>query len=159
MTMPLLPLAFRVVIAFGLVAIPLLSSPCAAQGRSAEDSKAIEEYRITMPMLRKTLPAMSALGTVRCEERRRTDSHSLGLAEMTRKLEACSPVMQSLRQAGVKAGDAALLYAALLHTARELGRRGGQSTALPPGVTRDTAVLLEQNDAEIRKLTKTGGQS
>ena len=158
--MPLLRLAFRAAaLAFWLVAAPALSSPGAAQGRSAEDTKAIEEYRITMPMLRKTLPAMYALGTVRCEERRRTDPHSLSLDEMRRKLEACSPVMQSLRQAGVKAGDAALLYAALLHTALELGRRGGQSAALPPGVTRDNAVLLEQNDAEIRRLTKTGGQS
>jgi hypothetical protein len=158
--MRVLQRVFRaVVLAFGLVAAPGLSSPGAAQGRSAEDTKTIEEYRITMPMLRKTLPAMYALGTTRCEERRRTDPHALSLDEMTRKLEACSPVMQSLRQAGVKPGDAALLYAALLHTARELGRRGGQSAALPPGVTRDNAVLLEQNDAEIRKLTKTGGQS
>ena len=158
--MRVLQLAFRAaVLAFGLVATPGLASSVAAQGRSAEDTKTIEGYRITMPMLRKTLPAMYALGTTRCEERRRTDPHTLSLDEMTRKLEACSPVMQSLRQAGVKAGDAALLYAALLHTARELGRRGGQSAALPPGVIRDNAVLLEQNDAEIRKLTKTGGQS
>jgi len=158
--MPLRQLAIRAaVLALGLAAAPRLALPGAAQGRSAEDTKAIEEYRITMPMLRKTLPAMYALGTARCQEGRRTNPDSLGLAEMTRKLETCSPVMQSLSQAGVKAKDAALLYAALLHTGHELARRGGQSAALPPGVTHDNAVLLEENDAEIRKLTKIGGQS
>ena len=32
-------------------------------------------------------------------------------------------------------------------------------SALPPGVMRDNALLLEQNDPEIRKLTNPGGQS
>jgi len=82
----------------------------------------------------------------------------MALADMTRKLEACSPVVESLRQAGVKARDAALLYAALLHTSRELGRHGGQASGLPPGVARQNALLLERNEAEIRKLTMTGGQ-
>jgi hypothetical protein len=148
-----------VVLALGLSAAPGLAAPCAAQGRSAEDTRAVEAYRLTMPMLRKVLPTMRALGTARCEERHRRDPHSLGLAEMTRKLEACPPVMQSLRRAGVRASDAALLFAALLHTSRELGRRGGRIAALPPGVTRDNAVLLEQNDSEIRKLTTTGEPS
>jgi hypothetical protein len=158
--MSLPSLAFRAaVLAVGLAATAGLASPGAAQGRSAEDTKAIEEYRLTMPMLRKVLPAMFALGSQPCEKRRDTDPYSLGLAEMTRRLEACSPVVESLGQAGVKAGDAALLYAALLHVGRELGRRGGQASGLPPGVLRDNARLLEQNEPEIRKLTQTGGQS
>jgi hypothetical protein len=158
--MPLPSLGLRaVVLALGLSAAPGLASPGAAQGRSAEDTQAIEGYRLTMPMLRKVLPAMYALGTAGCEERRRSDPHSLGLAEMIRRLEACPPVAKSLRKAGVNASDAALLYAALLHVTQELGRRGGQVTKLPSGVVRDNALLLERNDPEIRTLIKTGGQS
>ena len=142
-----------------LAGAPALTAPGAAQGRSAEDTRAIEGYRLTMPMLRKVLPAMHALGTLRCEERRHTDPQLLGLAQMTHRLEACSPVAESLRQAGVKASDAALVYAALLHVSRERGRRDGLTSRLPPGVVRDNALLLEQNDPEIRKLTTTGGQS
>jgi hypothetical protein len=33
------------------------------------------------------------------------------------------------------------------------------ASALPPGVARDNALMLEQNDPEIRKLTKTGAES
>ena len=67
--------------------------------------------------------------------------------------------MQSLQQAGVKTSDAALLFAALLHAGHESARRGGQASSLPPGAARENALLLEQNDAEIRRLTKTGGPS
>jgi hypothetical protein len=146
-------------LAFGLAAAPGLASPGAAQGRSAEDTRMIESYRLTMPMLRKMLPAMHEMGTVRCGEHRPSDPHSLSLAEMTRRLEACSPVVTSLRQAGVQPRDVALVFAALLNVSRELGRRGGQASAVPPGVVRDNALLLERNDSEIRKLTRTGGQS
>lgn len=142
-----------------LAAAPNLAAPGAAQGRSAEDTRAIESYRVTMPMLRKVLPAMSALGTVRCEERRPSDPHSLSLAEMTRKLDTCSPVVKSLREAGVQPREAAIVYAALLNVSREVALRGGNASTLPPGVVRDNALLLEQHDPEIRKLTRTGGQS
>jgi hypothetical protein len=142
-----------------LAAAPALSAPSAAQERSGEDTRAIDAYRLTMPMLRKVLPAMSAFDTVRCERPRHNEVSSLSLPEMTRKLEACAPVVQSLRKAGVTPRDAALLFAALLNVSRQVALRGGKASALPPGVMRDNALLLEQNDPEIRNLTATGGQS
>jgi hypothetical protein len=159
-SMSLPALAFRAaVLAFWLSACAGVASSAAAQGRSAEDARAIEGYRLTMPMLRKVLPAMVAVGAERCQKRRPGNPDSLGLAELTRRLEACSPVVRSLQQAGVKTGDAALLFAALLHAGHESARRGGRASSLPPGAVRDNALLLEQNDAEIRRLTKTGGPS
>jgi hypothetical protein len=142
-----------------LAAAPGLAAPGAAQGRSAEDTRAIERYRLTMPMLRKVLPTMYAPGARRCEQRPQRDPMTLSLAEMTRTLEACSPVAKSLREAGVQPRDAAILYAALLNVSRQVALRGGKASALPPGAVRDNALLLEQNDAEVRKLTETGGQS
>jgi hypothetical protein len=85
-----------------LAAAPCLAAPGVAQGRSAEDIKAIESYRLTMPMLRKVLPTMYAPGARRCEQRPHRDSMTLSLTEMTRTLEACSPVAKSLREAGVE---------------------------------------------------------
>src|SRR5687768_15232497 len=85
-----------------LAAAPGLAAPGAAQGRSAEDTRAIESYRLTMPMLRKVLPTMYAPGSRRCEQRPHRDPMTLSLAEMTRTLEACSPVGKSLREAGVR---------------------------------------------------------
>ncbi len=78
---------------------------------------------------------------------------------MTRTLEACSPLAQSLRRVGVPPREAALVFAALLNVSQQVARRGGKASALPPGVVRDNAVLLEQNDPEIRKLLETGGKS
>lgn len=78
---------------------------------------------------------------------------------MTRKLEACPPLAKSLRGAGVEPREAAILFAALLNVSREVALRSGKVAELPPGVVPDNALLLEQNDPEIRKLTKTGGQS
>lgn len=153
-------LAFRAAaFTLALVASHGLASPGAAQARSAEDTKAIDDYQLTMPMLRKVLPAMYAPGARRCEQRSQRDPMTLSLAEMTRTLEACSSVAKSLREAGVQPGEAALLSAALLNVSRQVALRGGKASALPPGVMRDNALLLEQNDPEIRKLTETGGQS
>ena len=142
-----------------LAAAPNLAATGAAQGRSAEDTRAIESYRITMPMLRRVLPTMYAPGARHCEQRPHRDPMTLSLTEMTRTLEACSPVAKSLREAGVPPRDAAILYAALLNVSRQVALRGGTASTLPPGAVRDNALLLEQNDAEIRKLTETGGQS
>lgn len=154
------PLPIRVTaLALALAAAPVVAAQSPAQGRSAEDTRAIESYRVTMPMLRKVLPAMYAPGAQGCEQRPHRDPMSLSLAEMTRTLEACSPVLHSLREAAVRPRDAAILYAALLNVSRQVALRGGKASALPPGAVRDNALLLEQNDSEIRRLTKAGGQS
>jgi hypothetical protein len=158
--MRLSSLPFRVA-AFGLVlvAASVLTSVAAAQGRSAEDTRTITGYRLTMPMLRKVLPAMYAPGARSCEPSRRSDPALLSLAQMTRKLESCSPVAKSLERVGVQPREAAVIYAALLNVSQQVARRGGKASELPPGVVRDNALLLEQNDPEIRKLIATGGQS
>ncbi len=142
-----------------LATAPGFAASGVAQGRSAEDARAIERYRFTMAMLRKVLPTMYAPGTRRCEQRPPRDPMTLSLTDMTRTLEDCSPVAKALRQAGVQPRDAAILYAALLNVSRQVALRGGKTSALPPGTVRDNALLLEQNDAEIRKLTETRGQS
>jgi hypothetical protein len=112
-----------------------------------------------MPILRKVLPAMHAPGAQSCDKPRDRDPSSLSLAQLAATLERCAPVTRSLWQAGVQPRDAAIVYAALLHVSRQVALRGGKATALPPGVVRDNALLLEENDSEIRKLTKPGAQS
>ena len=138
-----------------LIAAPLLASSAGAQSRSAEDARAIDGYRLTMPAIRRVLPALYAAGRESCRPERVQDAHALGLAEMTRSLERCAPVLQSLRRRGIAPRDAALFYASMLRVSQQLALRGGKSSALPPGVVRDNALLLERNDREIRQLTRT----
>lgn len=78
---------------------------------------------------------------------------------MTRSLERCAPVMQALSRAGMPASEAAIVFGSLLRTGQQVAMQGGRASALPPGMARGNALLLEQNDPEIRKLTKTGAES
>jgi hypothetical protein len=77
---------------------------------------------------------------------------SLSLAEMTRVLERCAPVMQQLRKAGVPPRDAAVVLASLHRTGQAVAQRSGNARAVPAGVLRDNALLLEANDSELRRL-------
>ena len=78
---------------------------------------------------------------------------------MVRMLERCSPVIEALRRAGVPTRDGVIVFASLLRTAQEVALQSGNSSAIAPGVLRDNAVLVERNDLEIKRLTKTGGPS
>ena len=133
--------------------------PLTAQGRSAEDTRTIDGYLLTMPTLRKVLPALYAKGANTCERQKGRDPHTLGIAEMTRTLERCAPVLRALGRAEVTPREAAIAFASLLHTGRQVATRGGKAGALPPGVLRENALLLEQNDVEIRRLTQAGTRS
>jgi hypothetical protein len=148
-----------VVLALTLAAAHRLASPPAAQGRSIEDTKTSDSYRLTMPVLRKVLPALYAPGAQRCPRATDRDPNRLSIAEMTRSLERCAPVMQALSRVGVPAWEAAIVFGSLHRTGQRVAMQGGKASALPLGVVRDNALLLEQNDPEIRKLTRIGAES
>lgn len=129
-----------------------------AQGRSAGDARVVDGYRLTMPVLRKVLPAINAAPTS-CKRSQPTDPHTLSIAEMTRTLERCEQVSRALRRAGVSPRDAAIVFGSMLRTAQAVALRGGKAGAVPAGPLRDNALLLERNAAELKQLTQTGGRS
>lgn len=144
-----------------LGALPLLLAPlvAVAQTRSAEDARIIDSYRLTMPVLRKVLPALNVPGAQNCPRDGTRDPHTMSIADMVRMLERCSPVVEALRRADVPTRDGAIAFASLLRTAKEVALHSGSAIAIAPGVLRDNALLVERNDPEIRRLTKTGGPS
>jgi hypothetical protein len=143
-------------LALALLSAQALAPRLAAQVRSAEDMRVVDGYRLTMPMLRKVLPALYVPGAEECDRRKDGDPHASSLAGMTTSLERCVPVREALGRAGVPAREAALALAALIRTGQQVAMRSGNARALPPGALRDNALLLEQNDPEVRRLTKTG---
>ncbi len=151
--------SLRIALALALLGTSLQPRAAAAQGRSAEDARIIDGYRLTMPVLRKVLPALYAPGAQSCPRDRGRDPHTMSIADMVRMLERCAPVMQALRKAGVPARDGAIVFASLLRTAKEVALHAGDASAVAPGVLRDNALLLERNDPEIRRLTRTGASS
>ena len=128
-----------------------------AAQRSAEDSRIIDGYRLTMSVLQRVLPALQA-APPSCRPREQRDPHTLSIAEMTRTLEQCGPVMQVLQKEGVSARDAAIVSASMLSTAKAMSVHDGKASAVPAGPLHDNAVPLETNDAELRRITSDGGQ-
>ena len=143
----------------GALAMLLAPLVAMAQTRSGEDTKIIDSYRLTMPVLRKVLPALNAPGAQNCPRDGSRDPHTMSIADMVRMLERCSPVVDALRRAGVPTRDGAIVFASLLRTAKEVALQSGNASAIAPGALRDNALLVERNDPEIKRLTKTGAPS
>ena len=145
---------YRLALALGLALLPsaILAPAAEAQGRSPADKRVVESHRLTMPALRKVLPALYAPGAESCPRDRR-DPRTLSLAEMTQMIERCAPMAQALRRTGVPSREAALVMASLYRTAEAIAIRQGDASAVDPGPLRDNALLLQQNDPEIKRLT------
>jgi hypothetical protein len=152
---------FRSALTIGLALLTwtMFAPTAAAQGRSADDTKTIDSYRLTMPVLRKVLPALYAPGAQSCPRDRNRDPHFMSIAEMMHTLERCAPVAQALQRAGVSVRDGAIVFASLLRTGKEVALRSGNASAIAPGVLRDNALLLERNDPELKRLTRNGAPS
>jgi len=142
-----------------LAAVPGAASHAAAQSRSEADARTIDGDRLTLPTLRKVLPAFYAPGVQSCPQSRNRDPHTVGIGEMVSSLERCPPVLHALRQAGVPPREAAIVFASLLRTGQQVALRGGKASALPAGVLRENALLLEQNGPELSKLSNPGADS
>jgi hypothetical protein len=143
----------RCALALALALLPpaVLAPDALAQGRGTADARLVENHRLTMPMLRKVLPALAAPGAQRCPRDTR-DPRQLPLAEMAQMLERCAPTAQALRRAGVPAREAALTLASLYRTAEAVALRSGDVNAVNAGPLRDNALLMQQNDPEIKRL-------
>ena len=72
---------------------------------------------------------------------------------MAQMIDRCAPMAQALRRASVPSRDAALVMASLYRTAEAVAIRQGDANAVDQGPLRDNALLLKQNDAEIKRLT------
>ena len=144
----------RLALALGLALLssPLLAPAAAAQGRSPADTRIVESHRLTMAMLRKVLPALYAPGAQSCPRDTR-DPRTLSLADMAKMIDRCAPMAQALRRAAVPSREAALVLASLYRTAEAVAIRRGDASAVDAGPLRDNALLMQQNDAEIERLT------
>lgn len=141
----------QLVLAIGLTLFPFMSN-AEAQGRSPADTKIVESYRLTMPVLRKVLPALYAPGSQSCSRDTR-DPRRMSLAEITKMIDGCASMAEALRKASVPSRDAALVLASLYRTAEAVAIRRGDASAVDQGPLRDNALLMKENDAEIKRLT------
>jgi hypothetical protein len=146
------PHRLALVLGLALLLPTMLATTAEAQGRSPADTRLVESHRLTMPMLRKVLPALAAPGAQSCPRESR-DPRTLSLAEMAQMLDRCAPTAQALRRTGVPSREAALVLASLYRTAEAVALRNGDVNAVNPGPLRENALLMQQHDAEIKRLS------
>ena len=150
MTRPLLGLTF--------CALTVLSSEAAAQQQAGANS----DYRLTMPVLRKALPALYAAGKERCTERQRSPQEiaEMTVAQMEAELDGCAPVQRAAAAQGVTTRELAQVSKALLQVGHRMAEEesakatGGTAAPLPPGALRDNVATVRQNEAELGRLIK-----
>ena len=83
-------------------------------------------------------------------------SKGLGRSEFDMAVEA---ILAACADAGISPRDAAVVFGSMMRTAQAVALQGGNASAVPAGSLRDNALLLERNEAELRRLSQRGGQS
>ena len=165
--------ASRTRVTRGLAALVALCAGLAApsraypQGDAQADARAIESYRLTMPVLRKVLPALYHPDAGACEKGKNEnrDPSRMPLAEMTARLEECAPVRNAVRRSGLSTREAALTLAALVRASKRSAEEesakaaGGQAPATGPGPLKDNVRLIRDNEAELGRLARPSGQA
>lgn len=146
----------RLLLGFALCVLTFPGSGAAAQ----HGTEAASVYRLSMPMLRKALPLLSAAGKERCTGRQRTPQEiaEMTIARMEAEIEGCAPVKRAVAARGVTPRELAQVSKALLQVGHRMAEEesakatGGAAAPLPPGALADDVALVRQNEAELGRL-------
>jgi hypothetical protein len=148
------------VLGFALLALPALACEAGAQARSGTEEIRTEtaraEARLTMPMLRKLLPAKKR-GVEASESS--CDKEILDSLGFRKFIDACPVLKSEFTSAGFSTDEVvsalASLGTAYLHIGAEMAAKEGFRAAPdppPPGVRRDNIDLVRANFDELSAL-------
>ncbi|HEX2218963.1 MAG TPA: hypothetical protein VHG35_09170 [Gemmatimonadales bacterium] len=161
---PLTPrTALRALVSLALTVVPITACDADAQRPPSTASADAEDYRLTMPVLRKALAVLYAPeAEVECAkpEDGSGDPRSMSVAEMERRMAKCPAVRRAAANQGMTLGELARAYKALTLASYRMAEEesaklsGGRAAPLPPGALQDNLALLRENEAEIGRLTK-----
>lgn len=159
------PLTSRVVgalVALALPALPLAACDANAQRQQQPTSTEGDDYRLTMPVLRKALPVLYAPEAKKeCAEQESElrDVRAMGVGQMEKLLDQCPPAKRGAAEAGISTRELAQVWKALTLAIYRMAEeenakvRGGTATPLPPGALRDNVALFRQNEAELARFS------
>ena len=136
--------------------------PASAQSGRPSGPPGAEQYRLTLPALRRVMPALQAPGQESCRRREeKRDPLAMTLVEMTAALERCEPIRAALAKAGVSLREGASVLGAFMYAGRRITEEesalamGNSAPPLPRGSLKDNVELLRRNEAELRRLTQS----
>jgi hypothetical protein len=146
-----------------LSGLPLAACNADAQRQPSAASAEGDDYRLTMPTLRKALPVLYAPEADReCRRPGETDRDvaAMSIAELEKRLETCPPIRRAAAAHSISIRELALVYKALMpafyRMAQEESAKATEGTAPPlaPGALRDNVALMRQNEAELARLSE-----
>jgi hypothetical protein len=155
-------IAAKALACLALSSLPLAACDAGAQRQSSAVSREGEDYRLTMPTLRKALPVLYTAGAE--EECRQPgeedrDVRSMSLAQMEQRLAGCPPIQRGASAQGISLQELALVFKAIMLTSYRMAQEesakatGGTAPPLPPGALRDNVALWRDNEPEIARLS------
>lgn len=152
----------RTALSLTLPLLALAASDADAQRNASAASGGAEDYRLTMPVLRKALPALYAPGAdAECAQKGEDyrDVRAMGVAEMEQHLNTCAPVKRAAAAQGIAIRELALVSKAIVQASYRMAEEesakvsGGSAAPLPAGVLRDNVALLRQHESELSRLS------
>jgi hypothetical protein len=140
---------------YGLVAT---ASPSDAQGPAT--LRAIGEYRLTMPTLRKLIAAGKAVNTGpdAATINAAMGRPAMSIEDLIGVIDRYPPLKQAVSASGLSAREFATSYLAYLYTVRhladaEMRKAQGQTVGPPAHVRPDNVQLVRDNQAELSRLS------
>jgi hypothetical protein len=160
------PFSLRTAVrALACLAFPGLLAACNAdaQRQPAAASAEVDDYRLTMPTLRKALPVLyapEAQGKCHRPGEEASEVAAMSLTEMEKRLEACPVIRSGAAAQSISIRELALVTKAMMlasyRWAQEESAEAAGRTAppLPHGALADNVAVMRQNEAELARLSK-----
>jgi NAD(P)-dependent dehydrogenase (short-subunit alcohol dehydrogenase family) len=136
----------------------IAGSPAGAQGPAT--LKAIGEYRLTMPTLRKLIAAGKAVNAApdAAAINAALGRPAMSIEDVTGTIDRYPAAKQAVSASGLSAKEFATAYLAYFHTVRhladaEMRKAQGQTVGPPAHVRPDNVQLIKDNQAELARLS------
>jgi len=151
-----------------LVTLPGLAYSQASRAADDPETKEIESYRLTLPVLQKMGVANKAFADalrhdpaaqqqLEAESDKADDKQSL--ADMERKLAAMPYMNEALTSAGLSAHEYAIFEWCAFQAAMAAGlEKAGQLPALPAGLQRANVQFMKDHEKEFAAAMQAGAQ-
>ena len=148
-----------------LTVLGLVVGVPAARAQGPATLRALSEYRLTMPTLRKVITAGRSIprGPEADAIAEATNRPAMSIEDVMAVFDRYPSAKRAVASSGLSSREFATAYLAFYYTSRYLAeeqmRRGmGQTPPGPPAHVRpDNVALLRQNEAELRRLSGETG--
>ena len=155
--------AVRALACLALSGLPLAACDADAQRQPSAASAGVEDYRLTMPVLRKALPVLyapEAQGKCRRPGEEMSEVAAMSITEMETRLEACEVIRGGAAAQGISLRELALVSKAIMLASYRMAQEesakatGRTAPPLPPGALADNVAVMRQHEAELARLSK-----